>query len=688
MGRLGRIWDATKKAFGMPSKYDADEEEADQNLDEESTPHEDMPLVEDHDYVRLLESYYEDWRIYRYAFEPGWYQNVAFYVGIQNAMWNYSDRQLQEGKAPSYRVRKIINLIQPAMKTQLGKFLANNPQFNCRPKQMTDTAYSDAIVSGHLLRAKWRDMDTQFQIHMMVMWGLLTGTAFMKTGWDPTLGEPIETPGMDPIYPGDVDVTCVPPINILLPPNQMSIDKPCHIMEHRAYPLHWVRRVFGAAARDIQPDDFDFANTYEWRIASLVAPAIGSGFQAKGELRDMVIVKELWTDPQLLSLEQQRQFPKGRVLIEAQGKLLYKETFPDGFNSHPYTVWISDLMPGRFLGTTVVDQAKPMQISYNRARSQVDENRNLTANAPIDVEKGHGIARLNSSEPGQVCDRLKGWAAPEYRIPPQMNQYLVQSTAQDLNDMKAVFQQRDVTQGDTPVANATAPALETLQEADNLPMAPAAQRLAECFGKIGDKVVAICQKLYTEDRFIEVVGPQQETDIMIFRGDLYPTRVRVQCSAEALLPQSQAARMARVNELVTSGVLDPSRDRAGILEVYRFASDQSFLTHADLDRQKALRENRRMIMSQLPLVDTFDNDEVHMWEHDRFRKSPEYDRMSPEIRMIFDQHCAWHIERLQALMAPVAGVPQQGSAGGAGSASLRTDEQAAGHGPLPGMEGV
>ena len=609
----------------------------------DQTPTEEFP--DDAAYLAALESRHQEWYSYRYAYEPGWYEAVAFYLGLQSSKWNYADRIIQEGKAPSYRVKAVENQIMPLVKKSIGRFFQNSPRFVSRPKNPTDQAYSDAVVMDFLIEDRWRTLNLSTKAQQVMLWGILTGTGFAKVGWDPSRGVPIDVPGYDPVAPGEVEFIPMGPLNILQPPSQIDWDGPTEVMEIRAYPIEWAKKVYGKPAFGLKADEISWQSSFEWRIASLVSPDAGAGYSARPMMEKMVYIKEWWTDPQLLPEDELKKYPNGRLIVSSQGRMLMKDRYPFDDGKHPYCYWQAELFPGRFLGASIIDQVKNPQKILNRRISQLVESADLCASPQIDVEKNHGIAKL-TGEAGLVCERNIGRAAPTYRQMPAISQHVVKLIDLSKGAIQEIGGFHDISRGIPITSNLSGPTVEMLQGADNEPLLPAAQRWSSFLTQVGTKVVKRVQQFYQEERCITIVGPQNETDVMAFLAARHQTELDVVCDIDSVIPQSPASRMARVNELLRLGVLNPDKHRSTILSLYRFGNIRELFTEDDEDRQKAQRENRKLTMGQPAEVAVFDNDDIHLQVHNRLRKSPEYDRMDPIVRQGLDFHCQAHQQQL------------------------------------------
>jgi hypothetical protein len=327
-------------------------------------------------------------------------------------------------------------------------------------------------------------------------------------------------------------------------------------------------------------------------------------------------------------------------------------------------------MPNRLLGATVVDQLKYPQRTLNRRISQEIEAANLTANPVLDVEKGSGITQ-QTSQPGAVCMRNQGSQKPEYRVPPQPSQHMLKLIEECKEALKDISQIHEISEGVPITSNLSGPTVEMLQGADNEPLIPAAIRWAAFLSNQATKIIKRVQWGYKEERVISIIGPQNESDVMSFFAEAHQTTLNVECQLDSVIPQSPASRIARCDELIRLGTLDARQDRAQILSLYRFGNVRELYTEDDEDRQKAQRENRKMLAGQPTTVAPFDNDDIHLRNHNRLRKSAEYEQLPPEAQAMFDQHCLAHqqklvqtLQLLQQPQQPTQTNPQNSPAGG------------------------
>lgn len=646
------------------------------------------PLKTDEDHVAYITQLYEDYAAIKYPFEPVWWLDMAHFLGQQWTRWAESERTLRPLPAPSHRVRMVINRIQPIVKTLLGKFLRGAPRLICSPTDTTDAARAQARVADRLLGALWEHCQMYHVLHDAMLWAIITGTGFIRVGWDPSLGDCILDDEGRPMYTGDLEVMALSPYQVFVPRYQTSLDRPAKLIEASIYPLDQVKQTYPETSKNLRPDStLKRMGFYEDRVAALVSP-IGALQTLPDIARDRsVFVTRLWEDPQTLTPWERDQYPTGRLIVSANNQLLFVGRNPYADAKQPIVRVRGGVFPGRFWGMSVVEQLIPLQKSYNKARSQMMEARNLTAAPQIVAAAGNGVTK-QTNEPGSWLEYKAGNAQykPEYMQPPQMNQWMADDIKNLSQEIQDVGQVKEISQGGLPAANLTGVAINLLQEADNTPWGPVATDMAIAIGTVGQKMLSRASQGYIEPRMFTVTDELDGDDVLEFMssGSLLPVKVR--CDVTSLLPESKAARQARVDALITARVLDPVRDRSEILRLMEFGDVESLWLQVDADSRKQQRENKRMAKGQPQMVANFDDDAIHLVELNQFRKGTEFENLSPEIQQLFEQHADMHQQQeaqKQEMLAAQAAPP-----GGAPSGAAASPAAAGSHGAPSGSVGL
>lgn len=662
--RRGVSWVRGSEPSDFSAGRQAPEDPADAYADDAS--YQDRPpLKTDEDHVAYISQLYEDYAAIKYPFEPVWWLDMAHFLGQQWTRWAESERTIRPLPAPSHRVRMVINKIQPIVKTLLGKFLRGAPRLICSPTDTTDAARAQARVADRLLSALWEHCQMYHVLHDAMLFAVICGTGFIRTGWDPSLGDVVLDDEGRPMFTGDLEMAALSPYQVFVPRYQTSLDKPAKLIEAGIYPLDQIKQIYPETSKNLRPDStLKRMGFYEDRVNALVSP-IGALMTLPDIARDRsVFVTRLWEDPQTLTPWERDQYPTGRLIVSANNQLLFVGRNPYADGQQPIVRLRGGIFPNRFWGTSVVEQLIPLQKSYNKARSQLMEARNLTSAPQIVAPKGNEVIK-QTNEPGSWLEyRASAGPKPEYMSPPQMNQWMVEDIKALGQEMQDVGQVKEVSQGGLPAANLTGVAINLLQEADNTPWGPIATDLALAIGQVGQKMLSRAAQGYIEPRIFSATDELDSDDVLEFfsSGTLLPVKVR--CDVTSLLPESKAARQSRVEALINTGVLDRVRDRSEILRLMEFGDVESLWLQEDADSRKQQRENKRMAKGQPQPVASFDDDAIHLVEINNFRKGTEYESLPPEVQALFDEHADMHQqqeaqkqEMLAAQAAPPSGAP-------------------------------
>lgn len=608
---------------------------------------------------------HDAWQKIRYPYEVSWYLDVAYYLGLQWHSWSEVDRSLRESRAPSYRVRLVLNFILPMIRTLMGKLLRGMPDTTVFPIQENDTAFADARIASRMLKAQWKNLNLEESYAEWVMWAAITGSSFMKVGFDPSIGQKVQLPDGSEMAQGEIFCDALSPYAVLVPGDIQNLWKPTRLMETKLIDIEVLRASY-PDIHGLQPDATMLKeNFYEQRMASLVSPIAQNFSPGQGQAHNAVYVCELWEDPEVLSPKDRAQYPNGRVIVSTYNskKLLSIHenpyiTFTPHASKIPYVMLKDDRIPGRFWGGSRIDQLIPVQKSYNKGRSQMVEARNLTCAPKINVEAGHGIARF-TNEPGQVWERTRGTMPPTFMTPPQISQYTVQDIEETKADFDQISQVSKATRGELPSANISGVGINLLQEADNGPIAPFAKNIASSASLVFTKVLERGHQFYDEPRTLAYVGTENQTDVVTWHSDEHPTPLRAEVPVTSVLPEGRAARMARVQETLKMGVLDPVQHREKLLRMLEMGSVDEVWDEADADRQMQMREIRDMMQGKSVPVNPWDGNATHLAQINRLRKSPEWNSLDPQVQQLINQHADAHVDAELKAMSNVTSLPNR-----------------------------
>jgi hypothetical protein len=165
--------------------------------------------------------------------------------------------------------------------------------------------------------------------------------------------------------------------------------------------------------------------------------------------------------------------------------------------------------------------------------------------------------------------------------------------------------------------------------------------LAAGVEQLGYQVLMLVKQFWTEERTIRTWSRDGVLEVEHFRGSDLGEHLDVHVSAESALPRSKTARTQLAMDLFQAGILTEPRDLVRMLDL----PGTDFLVETlNVDAAQANREHGYLLRGEDVLIRTFDNHAVHIAEHDKFRKSEEYEHLPPELQAHFDGHVDAHYQ--------------------------------------------
>lgn len=635
---------------------------------------------------------------HRLNYERQWYINIAQYLGYQYHTWDGHTSSMVLPPAPSYRVRLVANRLMPIVRKVVSKLLRARPEWVVIPATQEEEDQMIARIGAKVLHYYWRTHHLDKLIVKAATWMGCTGNVFMRVIWDPTKGAPVPIDeeqilalpeqyqefARRGIFMGDLSFELVTPFELDPDPEALELEESTHILHTRARSLAYLEDRYGEVAEGITPDasdDSSLGRYWDKRVRTLSGP-FGVGRQSEEAESYSVLTHSLWLRPT-------PRYPQGIHVVVAGGRVLQKGQLPHGLDEIPYVHLQEIPVPGRFWATCALEQAIPLQSEYNTGRSRLCEVRNLMAKPKWLVPRGSGVGDHQlTSEAGEKVLFNYPYRPEQVNIAPpgEIHYRLLEYALKDIEDGSA---QHEVTQARAPSGVRSGTAIAQLQEQDDQMLAPTFLTFEHAFSRLGAMALKLLAQNATEDRILSIVGKDKEIETMVFSGknllgqnadkpgvDYFD----VECQMGSQLPLSRQGRIDYVVQLVNSKILDPVGDRKLILRALELGTEEPVFNEEQLDRQTARRENLQLTQGMMVMTNDWDNDEVHLEEHTRYEKQPEFQKLAqgdPVLVQRFAQHKYMHALRAQQIAAMRAGTMQQAPA------SPATEEQ----GQAPGAGG-
>lgn len=590
--------------------------------------------------IDLVETWYKDCKNQRVTTERQWYMNMAFYFGRQNVrLMNTqstgSSFKLYTPKAPPWRVRLVINKTRGYIRTELAKVTAQRPRFFVVPATGEDEDLVAARVSEQIFDSVYSNYNVKRVVRQAEWWNLVCGNAFIKNYWDSGAVDKASN------QKGDFVIEHVTPFHVYVPSlTTEELELQPYLIHSMTKSMEWANNSFPHLKGKLTANASGTNDILDAGFLNIIG--------ARTKPSNEVLVLETWIKPG------NSMFPNGGLVTLVGGQVAQViEKFPYEHGMYPFSK-LDNVESGKFYTTSIIEDIIPLQREYNRTRSQIIEAKNLMSKPKLLAPKGSVDAKQITSEPGQVIFYIPGFNPPTPLALQPLPQYVLQEVTQLQQDMDDMSGQHEISRGQNPSQVTAATALSFLKEQDDTRLSGTIESLENAIEKLGKQVLSNAVQFWTTERVIRIVGRDQSFDAQRYKASDLGGNLDVRVEAGSALPQSKAAKQAFVMDLLKMGLIPQDKglemlDIGGIEKVY-----EDYL----VDVRQAQRENQRMLMGQELLPNDFDNHQLHIEVHNKFRKGQEYEALSDDIKVLWQQHVAAHQEALNSSLQPGGIFPQ------------------------------
>lgn len=600
-----------------------------------------LRVLDNKELVQWANDQYKKIKASRSSIERQWYINLAFYFGKQNVNVVSTSAaptgfKLHVPKAPPWRVRLVINKIRPAIRKELAKTVAQKPRFTVVPASTEDEDQASARVGEAIFNAVYSDKRLKTIIRRAMWWTCITGTGFVKDYWDngakDVLGQK-----------GDFCIEPVTPFHLFVPDfNEIELENQPFVIHATTKSVEWVKHRFPnienvvanvSTATDLLDDSF--------------MGMIG----AKSPDNDSVLCLEVWIKP-----GGHKAFPDGGMFTVVSDTIVQmRDKYPYAHGEFPFTK-LEHIESGKFYGTSIIEDMIPVQKEYNRTRSQIIEAKNKMSKPQLMAPRGSVEVQKITSEPGQVILYTPGFNPPTPLPLQNLPSYVLQEIQQLQQDLDDISGQHEISRGSNPSQVTAATALSYLQEQDDTSLSGTIESVESGVEKIGRHVLSHASQFWSEERTVRVIGKDGAFDAHVYKASDLGGNHDVRVEAGSALPTSKAARLALVMDLIKLGAIK-IEDALQAIDLGGMESiNEDFL----VDLRQAQRENLKLSMGEGVPANVWDNHDVHIQIHDKFRKSQQFETLDEQAQALFQQHVELHQSALQAQQPPMGPDPSMG----------------------------
>jgi hypothetical protein len=516
----------------------------------------------------------------------------------------------------------------------------------------------------------------------------------MKTYWDPNKVDK-NFLAVDPMLQkprpvkGDIEYGVVTPFNLFVPDLLVEdIEDQPFVIEAYTRPVLWVNTYWkGLLKEPVQADCVtrsEIFNTAYWNSNGNDGSAVP----------DAVLVIEAWLKPGA-----HPSCPNGAMVTVIGNQLVQKtEGLPYSHGEYPIAHW-GDIPTGKFYRESVITDLIPLNQQYNRTRGQMIESMIRTARTQIMYTEGSIDPNRITSRPGEMIPVKPGYQFPQ-ALPAQPIPQFVSDELRILKqDFEDISGQHSVSKGQSSGGVIAATAINYLQEQDDT-MNYTSYSSGEFFvEKIGRQSLTIVADKWDIPRIIRTIGTDRSVDVVELKGAQIANGLDLRVEAGSSLSKSKTARQAFLMDMAKMGFITPeqlldqidmggSKSLTEILRVDMYEAqrenlqlkklDPMQIAQADMMYEQALQPNpmtgevdpntidpgtgQTLQRPCMVPVNDWQNHQVHIDVHNRFRKSQEFQFLDPSVQKEFQTHILLHQVQLmmseqRKMMAAQGGPP-------------------------------
>jgi hypothetical protein len=323
--------------------------------------------------------------------------------------------------------------------------------------------------------------------------------------------------------------------------------------------------------------------------------------------------------------------PRGKhVVWLPNGEVLLEEDNPYPFL--PYTDF-PGLPAGRFWADPPMKDVVSPQVERNKTKSQIAENAERIGN-PARLQSAESLG-LDGSRwqglPGEEIiyhDMGTPGSVPAWLPAPEMPRYVIEQLAENESSIATITSQHEVTQGTVPEGVTAASAISQLMEANDTMLGPDTDDMGVSLLDVGRKLLWCVRRYAHTDRLARIAGDDASFDIFEFRGEQLGEADGDAIQIGSTISQSVAAKQAGIqwviNTLIQNGQAPPPRELRRIMQDYEVGGLEHVFGSIGKTQTQCTEEHRRMMRGEQLAINSYDEDQTHLEEHDDFRRGARY----------------------------------------------------------------
>lgn len=585
-------------------------------------------------------------------FHKQWALNLAWVRGHQNVDYD-NDRQtfIKSNKQP-WQTRLISNKLLPILRNNVARLLQTNPIWDVVPATPDEEDIQIASTSTKVAQHLWYITNMRMSLLRTLFWQSGCGNAFLKVGWDSTIGPDEEINSNDvtddlmqqflyfmgidtppekiSVKAGEVFIDPVAPFNMALDPSASVFSDSDWSIESQIHSLDWMCNRYGNKWKDkLQITD---------EIQAFLYPQV---FDKQRQVKKGVLQHELF-------VRRNKKFPKGLTAIVASDKIIKLGENPFEHGELPYTHFMEIYDPASFWATCDVEQVRPNQAVYNSIRSTIVDTINQVGKVQW-VKPRQANAEI-TNRPGAVIEYTYPFK-PEQTQPRPLPSYYENTLERTSRDIQDTSSQHDVSHGKTEPGLRSGKSILALQDRDDFVHATSLVLFDISLSRVGKLVLQTAAQHISEERAITITGEYDEQETLTFigsdlRGESGGDYFKVRLKNITNQSVSRIARQGQIRELTEMGYLRPDveQHRQFVLGVLGLGESLVEFEQYASERTRQFKEIQLMSQGQQVNVTLGEHHDTHVAMIKKFIASGKRDKLEPQALQMIQKHLDHHME--------------------------------------------
>jgi hypothetical protein len=631
----------------------------------------DLPQTED-GWVNYVDELHSLALSRKREYERQWVINAAMYLGHQNLVFNRTSGIIDFDRDD--RVPITVNRIGSFIEARLAKLTKNLPIARVIPNTNDNEDVSAAKYSDKSLMYLWDKIKMQTELSKAIVYKLLYGNSFIKTVWDPAIGDFFLEPKqqttenekilfLDPegglekekIFMGEVSTKAVSPFSILVPnENCVSLIEQPWIMERIYLPIIDIEGMWPHLRGKIIPEmESQTKSEFERLLSSLTSTLIPNSSHSvlnkEDSLNQEGLIKLFWMKPNW-------QYTKGVVVAIVNKELAMISEFPNDYGDtiYPYVKLQERNDGSHFWQQATIERLIPIQKAINRLKEQKLTNAALMANIKWMVPKGSGLHDLALDDSsGEIVEYNSSVPVPAPAPIAPMPNYVQEFDTElkaDFRDAGSQFE----TSVSPPPRLVAGVAMEAFAEMSEEGLIPTIKMLSESIQSVAHTQLMLMNQEYFEKRKIKIIGTQGRVAVEYMSNLDLRNHTDVHIEVESLVPQFRSQKTQRLFDLWDRRIINDPNE---FLELLRYGNWDMLLDKRERIKDEVETSIRQMVKGREPEVHQFQNHIIYLTRLSEFVQTPEFLQLIPERKQLILNALQTHAS---FLMGPAE--PQQNQA--------------------------